>query len=78
MKYDCMIPIYLVQKQAVLIHGDRSQKSGCLLGQGRGHEGTFQGDGKILYLDLSGVHTGVYSCQNSSNRTPKICAVYRL
>lgn len=76
MKYDCMFHIYEMQGQAILIHGDRNQKSGCLLGQGREHEGTFQGDGKVLYLNLSGLYIGVYNCQNSSNSTLKFCAVY--
>lgn len=37
-----MIHIYEVQKQAVLIHSDRNQKSGCLLGQGRGMSELFK------------------------------------
>jgi len=51
MKYDCMLHIYEVQEQAILIHSDRNQKRGCLLGQGRGHEGTFQGDENALKVD---------------------------
>lgn len=40
----------------------------------RGQQGTFWGDGNVLYLDWGVGCTGVYLCQNSLNCILKICA----
>lgn len=51
--------IYEVQEQAILVDGDRNEKSSCLSGQERGYE-EFQGDGEVPYLDLSSVYIAAH------------------
>lgn len=40
------------------------------------HEGTFRGDGNVLYITCGGGHTGVYIFQNSVNDTLQMGAFY--
>lgn len=52
---------------------------GCGSGErsaGKGHNGTFQSDGNVLYDVLHGCYTGVYSCQTPVNCTLMVCAFY--
>lgn len=42
----------------------------------QGHEGTFQGDGYVLYLGCGGCYIRMYNCQTSSNWILKSCAFY--
>lgn len=52
-----MIAFMSVQGQVILSHGDGGQTGGSLRGGpfcGEVLEGTFQGNGNFLYLDLGG------------------------
>lgn len=47
-------------RQAKLIYDNRNEISGCFWGKMKQCEGTFWGDGDILYLDRSIVFMGGY------------------